>query len=128
MNPFATPLSDSESSPAQHDRQSQLRASIGGWRLATCTLLVFAGLVLGVVSLTLVSNRFGNTDTIGLFLLGVAGWSFGSGIAYLRTSFMYAALIGFFVAPLTIIAIFVLFWLWLIFLAFVGLVSVPRLS
>jgi len=114
MDPFATPLSDSESSLAQHDRQSPSRETIGGWRLATCALLILAGIALGFVSLAIASNRFGNTDTIGLVLLGVAGWSFGTGISYLWTRFLHAAVIGVFVAPLTALALFVLFWLCLL--------------
>lgn len=114
MNPFATPLSDSEANHPPCHRPSPLRDRIGGWRLFTCTLLILAGVVSGVFALALVSNRFGNTDTIGVVLLGVAGWSFGTGISYLRTRFLNAASIGIFVAPLVVLALFVLFWLTLI--------------
>lgn len=62
----------------------------------------------------LVSNKYGNTDTIGLALLGLAGWIVATGVAYLFKRFKLAVFIGALAAPLPIVAIFILFWLPLI--------------
>ena len=87
------------------------------WRPVICLLVSLSGLSLGALALALVSNRFGNTDTIGLPLLGLAGWATGTGLLHLRFRLRDAALLGLFAAPLTVVAVFLLFWMWLAFTA-----------
>jgi hypothetical protein len=99
------------------DHLGTSRKSIGSLRIAICFFLVALGFTLGVVALALVSNKFGNTDTIGLALLGLAGCVSTTGICYLRLRFRTAALIGLLAAPLAILLLFVLFWLFLILTA-----------
>ena len=65
--------------------------------------------MLGLISLALVSNLFGNTDSAGLLLLMLAGGIFATGVAllFLRTS--RAALVGVLAAPMSIVLLFALY-------------------
>lgn len=102
------------------DRLRTPSDTFSSWRIVICLLLILSGVTLGVTALALVSNQFGNTDTIGLPLLGLAGWVSATGLSYLRFRFPVAALIGMIAAPLTVFSLFVLFWLWLIVTAIVN--------
>ena len=83
-------------------------------RLSVCAILVFIGISSGVVALPLISNRYGNTDTIGVPLLAFAGWATATGVLYTRVRFFIAASAAIAVAPLTIVTLVALFWLYMI--------------
>lgn len=68
------------------------------------------GILVGVLSLALVSNRFGNTDVFGIVFFGVAGWILVAGISLFFIRFRYAAAIGLAAAPLAIVLLFILYW------------------
>jgi hypothetical protein len=76
--------------------------------------LILVGIICGLISMPLISNKYGNTDTVGLGLLGLAGWLVATGVAYLFKRFAIAVFIGALAAPLPIVALFMLFWLLLI--------------
>lgn len=92
----------------------------GNFRRVICVLLVILGIALGVIALALVSNMFGNTDIIGLPLVGLAGGVLTTGISHLFFRFRTAALIGLLAAPFAIVLLIVLFWLILILTAVVN--------
>ncbi|MEM9413819.1 MAG: hypothetical protein AAGA30_22110 [Planctomycetota bacterium] len=75
-------------------------------------------IVLGLALLALVSNQFGNTDAIGLFLFGLAGCVFVTGVANLFLRLHYAVLVGVVAAPLLVALLFVLYWVALFATAF----------
>lgn len=77
---------------------------------AAFALIVF-GAAMGFVSFELVSNRFGNTDTLGLFLFGLAGCIFVTGVSLFFLRLPHAILVGIIAAPLSVVLLFVLFWL-----------------
>ena len=64
-------------------------------RLTTISTAVMTfGAILACLSLALISNRFGNTDTYGLLLVIVAGAVFGFGYTMNRNSTTHAILLG----------------------------------
>jgi hypothetical protein len=71
-------------------------------------MIVF-GIIAGLVSLFLVSNQFGNTDSIGIILFGCAGCVLVTGICHFFLRFLYAAIVGVLAAPLLIVLLFILF-------------------
>lgn len=73
-------------------------------------LLVAFGAICGVTSLALISNQFGNTDSLGLILFGVASWMVVTGVSHIFIRLPMAAVIGAVAAPLMIAALFVLYW------------------
>lgn len=81
------------------------------------TLMIF-GIGLGISSLALVSNQFGNTDTLGLLLFGLAAWVLVTGIGHSFMRLPYAALVGLFAAPVFVVLLFVLYWVALFSTAF----------
>lgn len=87
-------------------------------RIRVSIVFIVFGAAIGLVSLALVSNQFGNTDSIGLFLFGGAGCIFVTGVAYLFVRFPYAVLAGIVAAPLLVGLLFVLFWMALFASAF----------
>lgn len=97
-----------------HDAEELERTAISTLRLVICVLLVLSGITLGMISMLLISNKYGNTDAVGLTLLGFAGWSTATGIAYVFKRFSLAVFIGAIAAPLTVVAMVVLFWSMLI--------------
>ena len=94
------------------------RSSDSNRRVVVSIELIAVGITIGLVSLALVSNQFGNTDTIGLVLFGIAGWVFVSGICHLFLRLPYAVLIGALMAPLSVALLFILFWAALLATAF----------
>jgi len=52
-------------------------------RIVIPMILVAIGTALGLLSIALVSNRFGNTDWVGLLLFPLAGGIFATGVAHL---------------------------------------------
>ncbi|MEO1529578.1 MAG: hypothetical protein AAFX06_29500 [Planctomycetota bacterium] len=114
MNPFTEPLPESklfvDASEPQRPRQA-----IGRWRAFVAALLILNGCFSGIAAMLLVSNRFGNTDVIGLAMLCIAGWSAATGIALLRLRFLIAALIGLIASPVAGIFLCVLFWIVTVF-------------
>lgn len=87
-------------------------------RVAVSVALIVLGAAIGLVSLALVSNQFGNTDKIGLLLFGLAGWVFATGVGHLFFRLPYAVLVGAVIAPLLVALLFVLFWIALFATAF----------
>lgn len=81
------------------------------WRRAVicCSLAAF-GLILGLLSLPFMTNAFGNSDTMGLVLLGFAAWLFVTGISYIRFRFRTAALLGIVAVPWAIASPSILIW------------------
>jgi len=115
VNPYTSPTSTE--SRIETSGQSVSWVTANGSRLVICIALIASGLASGVVSLALISNQFGNTDSFGIALLGFSGWLTGTGVSYLRTRLHIAFLVGIAFAPAAIFALFVLYWAFLIFVA-----------
>ena len=90
MNSNANQLS---ASPTK-DGALQQRVSRYKRRIPLSIALIVFGIGACLVSLALVSNQYGNTDTIGLVLFGFSGWVLVTGICHLFIQFRYAALVG----------------------------------
>ena len=93
-------------------------AVVSKWRVTVSIALLLLGACLGVVGLAMVSNQFGNTDELGLIVFGCAGWLLASGVAYFFLRSKYALIIGVVGAPISILLLFVLFWIFFLSTAF----------
>jgi hypothetical protein len=122
VNPYDTPLTEdlTRFETSLPNVRRSVVSGIGTARVAYCLFLVCVGIIFGLIAMPLISNKYGNTDTIGLGLLGLSGWMVATGVAYLFKRFAIAAFIGVVAAPLPIVALFMLFWLLLIVFALGG--------
>ena len=102
-----------ESTNAKQSESRRLRFDL---RTIIALVLLTLSIPFGILALALVSNQFGNTDTIGIRVLGFAGWLAGTGYSYLHLSknLFVSALIGLLAAPLANFVLFVLFWVLMI--------------
>ena len=98
MNPL--PKKESVSQPASN----------GKWRSVVSVTLIMLGTLVGAVALALASNRFGNTDEVGLLLLAFAGWVVVTGIGCFFLRMRYAMIVGAIAAPLLVGLLFVSVW------------------
>ena len=79
-------------------------------RIVIPMILVAIGTSLGLLSIALVSNRFGNTDWVGLLLFPLAGGIFATGVAHLFLRLPSSALLGIASTPIWAVAPFVFYW------------------
>ena len=79
-------------------------------RIVIPMILVAIGTALGLLSIALVSNRFGNTDWVGLLLFPLAGGIFATGVAHLFLRLPSSALLGIASTPIWAVAPFVFYW------------------
>lgn len=91
---------------------------LSGLRIAACSTTIVIGIMLGLVSLALASNRFGNYDMIGVNLFGLSGGIVATGVARLFYGLRKSFAVGVLAAPLSIAALFTLFWVLVLSTAF----------
>ena len=96
-NPFAA----TDAGVEPHDRNGKQLISVA---------VIVIGAIIGVVGLVLVSNRFGNTDTLGLPVVAIGGFLLGMGISSLFMKWRYSLIVGVLLAPFSVCLLFVLVW------------------
>ncbi len=107
-NPFAVSV-DAPPEPAA-----------GRSRSAASVPLILSGVVVGNIGLVLVSNRYGNTETLGLPVVAAGGLLLGTGVSSLFLKLRYSVVVGVLFAPVSVILLFVLFWVCLLTFGAVG--------
>ena len=112
-NPFTEPLAHEVVVPSVVKSH---RSRCGRFRTISL-VLIFFGVVTGIVGLALVSNQFGNTDTLGLPVVGLGGMALCWGFCSLFMKFRHAFLIGIAAVPLSIILLFAFYWVFVILAA-----------
>lgn len=78
-------------------------------RLISVAVIVI-GAIIGIVGLVLVSNRFGNTDTMGLPVVTIGSFLLSTGVSSLFMKWRYSFVVGVLLAPLSVGMLFVLVW------------------
>lgn len=101
LNPFEPGSLDHVSPPPT--RRSAMRSAVS-------LLLVGCGLLVGVLGLALVSNKYGNTDIYGLPVVALGGMLLGTGICSFFAKFRYSIFVGIAAGPASLILLFILYW------------------
>ncbi len=103
------------------DVDSDVPAVVRGQRRTWVSAgLMVAGLMCGLVGLVLVTNRYGNTGTMGLPVVGFGGLLFAVGFSHLFVKLRYAIVVGFLAGPMSVVLLFVVFWAYILVIGSFG--------